>query len=89
MVRPKLIEDGMFLVGLDIVGDKVLEINVFTPGGLPDIVGMHKIDFCEEIIEGLENKLVIRKTYGGLDFQSGAGDALSCIASPFVLSPCA
>ncbi len=65
MVRPKLIEDGMFLVGLDIVGDKVLEINVFTPGGLPDIVGMHKIDFCEEIIEGLENKLVIRKTYAG------------------------
>jgi glutathione synthase len=33
MVRPKLISDGMFLVGLDIVGDKLLEINVFTPGG--------------------------------------------------------
>ncbi|WP_341486531.1 glutathione synthase [Pararhizobium sp. A13] len=65
MVRPKLIEDGMFLVGLDIVGDKILEINVFTPGGLPDIVGMHKIDFSEEIIEALENKLVIRKTYAG------------------------
>lgn len=65
LVRPKLIEDGMFLVGLDIVGDKILEINVFTPGGLPDIAGMHKIDFCEEIIEALENKLVIRKAYAG------------------------
>lgn len=65
MVRPKLIEDGMFLVGLDIVGDKILEINVFTPGGLPDIAGMHKIDFSEEIIEALENKIVIRKAYAG------------------------
>jgi glutathione synthase len=34
MVRPKLVQDGMFLVGLDIVGNKLLEINVFTPGGL-------------------------------------------------------
>jgi glutathione synthase len=32
-VRPKLVADGMFLVGLDIIGDKILEINVFTPGG--------------------------------------------------------
>jgi glutathione synthase len=65
MVRPKLIEDGMFFVGLDIVGDKILEINVFTPGGLPDIASMHKIDFSEEIVAALENKLVIRKTYAG------------------------
>ena len=34
IVRPKLVEDGMFFVGLDIVGSKLMEINVFTPGGL-------------------------------------------------------
>ena len=33
-VRPKLMADGMFLVGLDIVGDKLMEVNVFSPGGL-------------------------------------------------------
>jgi glutathione synthase len=65
MVRPKLIEDGMFLVGLDIVGDKILEINVFTPGGLPEIAAMHKVDFSEDIIEALEKKAAIRKAYGG------------------------
>ena len=32
-VRPKLLADGMFLVGLDIVGDKLMEVNVFSPGG--------------------------------------------------------
>ena len=34
IVRPKLVQDGMFLVGLDVVGDKLMEINVFSPGGL-------------------------------------------------------
>jgi len=34
IVRPKLVQDGMFLVGLDIVGGKLMEINVFSPGGL-------------------------------------------------------
>ena len=34
IVRPKIVQDGMFLVGLDIVGDKLMEINVFSPGGL-------------------------------------------------------
>lgn len=34
IIRPKLIADGMFLVGIDIVGDKILEVNVFSPGNL-------------------------------------------------------
>jgi glutathione synthase len=65
LVRPKLVEDGMFLVGLDIVGDKILEINVFTPGGIPDIAALHDIDFSEEIIAALENKVAIHKAYAG------------------------
>lgn len=63
-LRPKLIDDGMFLVGVDIVGDKALEINAFTPGGLPSIQALHKIDFAEEIVIALENKLAIREAYG-------------------------
>ena len=31
VVRPKLIADGLFLVGLDVVGDKLMEVNVFSP----------------------------------------------------------
>lgn len=34
LVQPKLRHDGMFLVGLDIAGDKLMEMNVFSPGGL-------------------------------------------------------
>ena len=62
-VRPKLVQDGMFLVGLDIVGDKILEINVFTPGGLWSMSQMYKTDFAESVIIALENKLAIRAAY--------------------------
>jgi glutathione synthase len=63
-VRPKLIHDGMFLVGLDIVGDKVLEINVFTPGGLNNLSEMYETNFAETVIDALEEKMTIRDAYG-------------------------
>jgi glutathione synthase len=63
MVRPKLVQDGMFLVGLDIVADKILEINVFTPGGLSSMSEMYQTDFAESVILALENKLTIREAY--------------------------
>ena len=63
MVRPKLVQDGMFLVGLDIVGDKILEINVFTPGGLSTMSEMYETNFAESVIISLENKLSIRAAY--------------------------
>ena len=65
MVRPKLVEDGMFLVGLDIVGDKILEINVFTPGGLPDIAELYGVDLSADVVAALEQKVDIRRTYAG------------------------
>lgn len=65
MVRPKLVEDGMFLVGLDIVGDKILEINVFTPGGLPDVAALHGVDLSVDVIVSLEQKINMRQNYAG------------------------
>ena len=47
MVRPKLVADGMFLVGLDIVGDKLMEVNVFSPGGLGSCQSCTSVDFAQ------------------------------------------
>lgn len=63
LVRPKLVSDGMFLVGLDLVGDKLLEINVFTPGGLARAGAMYKSDFAASVIIALEEKLTLRQAY--------------------------
>ena len=47
IVRPKLVSDGMFLVGLDIVADKLIEINVFSPGGLGSSSEFAGVDFAK------------------------------------------
>lgn len=64
VVRPKLVADGMFLVGLDIVGDKLMEVNVFSPGGLGSCQNLYDVNFSPAIIEDLERKVSIRKHYG-------------------------
>ena len=60
----------MFLVGLDIVGDKLMEINVFSPGGLGSAQSLVEVDFAPIIIEELERKVRIRKHNPGLDNRS-------------------
>ena len=64
IVRPKLVQDGMFLVGLDIVGDKLMEINVFSPGGLGSAQKFTKINFNTHVINALERKANYMKFYG-------------------------
>lgn len=63
MVRPKLVQDGMFLVGLDIVGDKLMEINVFSPGGLGSAQKFEKVNFSHAVIEALERKVDYMRYY--------------------------
>ena len=63
VVRPKLVADGMFLVGLDIVGDKLMEVNVFSPGGLGSSTALYEENFAAAVIEDLERKVGIRDHY--------------------------
>ena len=64
IVRPKLVQDGMFLVGLDIAGDKLMEINVFSPGGLNMISNLMEADFVGEVLDALEHKVSYMRHYG-------------------------
>jgi glutathione synthase len=64
MVRPKLVQDGMFLVGLDVVGDKLMEINVFSPGGLGSAQRFTKVNFCKYVIDALQRKVQYMQFYG-------------------------
>ena len=65
VVRPKLVQDGMFLVGIDIVGDKLMEINVFSPGGLNMMSRAYEADFATAVVQSIERKVAYQKTYGG------------------------
>lgn len=63
LIRPKLIADGMFLVGIDIVGDKVLEVNVFSPGNLESCSDKAGVDFSVPVLEAMERKVAIANQY--------------------------
>ena len=64
IVRPNLIRDGMFFVGLDIIGSKLIEINVFSTGGLFGASNMTDRDFSEPFINALEHKVYLKSLYG-------------------------
>ncbi|MBT3720598.1 glutathione synthase [archaeon] len=63
MVRPKLVQDGMFFVGLDIVGTKILEINVFTPGGLGTASKLEGLNFTKVVLNAIERKVNYMQYY--------------------------
>ncbi|HZD53517.1 MAG TPA: glutathione synthetase [Woeseiaceae bacterium] len=64
VVRPKLVQDGMYFVGLDIVGDKLMEINVFSPGGIGVVERHTGLNFADAVIADLERKIRTRGNCG-------------------------
>jgi glutathione synthase len=63
IIRPKLLADGMFLIGVDIVGDKILEVNVFSPGNLQRCSELAGVDFSVPILDAIERKVAIKSQY--------------------------
>ena len=63
LTAPKLIRDGLFFVGLDVVKDKLIEINVLSPGGLDHCEEIGMTDFTHTVIDALERKVKYKKYY--------------------------
>lgn len=60
LVGPRLVADGIFLCGLDIVGDRIVEINTISPGGLWSASRFAGVDFGDAVIRAVERKLELR-----------------------------
>lgn len=59
-IKEKLIEDGLYFVGIDIIDGKLVEINCVSPGGIPRINRLNDehleakvVDFIEEKVKGI------------------------------------
>ncbi|MGI9055611.1 MAG: glutathione synthetase [Pyrinomonadaceae bacterium] len=75
IVRPKLVADGMFMVGLDIVGSKLMEINVLSPGGLGSAENLEDgTNFSHNIVEKLEKKVRYRDHSQNDNYRRGTID---------------
>ncbi|HEY0714619.1 MAG TPA: glutathione synthase, partial [Polyangia bacterium] len=63
LIRPRLVADGLYFVGVDLVGDRILEINVFAPGGIHNINELYGIDVGEAVVKDLERKVELKRAY--------------------------
>ena len=56
-VGTKLVADGLYFVGLDMIGDKILEVNVLNPGGITNINRLNKVKLEKKLVDFLETKV--------------------------------
>ncbi|MFH2126228.1 MAG: glutathione synthase [Pseudomonadota bacterium] len=56
-IRPRLMADGLYFVGLDIIGDKLVEINVVSPGGIPRINRLDHIKIEAIVVDFVEKQV--------------------------------
>ena len=55
-IGPRLREDGLFFVGIDVIGGKLTEINVTSPTGIQEMSRIDGVNYCATVIEALESK---------------------------------
>jgi glutathione synthase len=60
-MRDKLVADGMYFVGIDVIGDKVVEINAESPGGMQSVERLYDVDVCPTVIESLEQRATSKR----------------------------
>lgn len=56
-IGPVLVKDGLFFAGLDFVGDKVLEVNAHSPGGMTDAERFYNVPFCDAVVDAMQERV--------------------------------
>ena len=67
-IGEKLVRDGIYYAGLDLINGKLIEVNVMSPGTITDINRLNKVRLQEKIINYLE-KVVEHKNELQDDFR--------------------
>ncbi|MEZ4810853.1 MAG: glutathione synthase [Allomuricauda sp.] len=57
-IGPKLVNDGLYFVGIDVIGGKLVEVNVMSPGGITYINKAYKTKIQCKVIDFVESKVL-------------------------------
>ena len=60
-IGEKLVRDGIYFAGLDLINGKLIEINVMSPGTITDINRLNNVKLQEKILDYLEAVVPQRK----------------------------
>ncbi len=61
VIKDRLIKDGLYFVGIDVIGDKLVEINCVSPGGIPRINKLDGVKLEANVIDFVERKVLEMK----------------------------
>ena len=67
-IGEKLVRDGIYYAGLDLISGKLIEVNVISPGTLTDINRLNKVKLQEKILTYLE-RVVESKNKSNQEFR--------------------
>ena len=56
-VGPRLVQDGLYFVGLDVIGGRLTEVNVTSPTGIQEMSRLDGVDGSGKVIEWIEERL--------------------------------
>ncbi|MFC7357153.1 glutathione synthase [Jejudonia soesokkakensis] len=56
-IGPKLVKDGLYFCGIDVIGGMLVEVNVMSPGGITYMNKVYKTRIQEKIIDFVEDKV--------------------------------
>jgi len=59
-IGPKLIKDGLYFAGIDVINGMLVEVNVMSPGGITYMNRVYKTRIQEKIIDFIEDKVIER-----------------------------
>ena len=56
LIGDRLVKDGLYFVGIDVIGGKLVEINCVSPGGLPRINMLHGLQLEIPVVDFIEEQ---------------------------------
>jgi len=62
-IGKKLVLDGIYFAGLDIIGGKLIEVNVLSPGTIKDINKLYNVKLQQKIVDYLEDVFRLKNQY--------------------------
>jgi len=57
-IGPKLVNDGLYFVGIDVIGGKLVEVNVMSPGGITYMNKVYKTKIQSLVIDFIESRVL-------------------------------
>jgi glutathione synthase len=60
-IGPKLVRDGLFFVGIDVINEKLIEVNVQSPGGIVRINKLNNTKLQKKVIDFVESVINARE----------------------------